>query len=104
MQRKLITAKKMHDLGKLPEPLKRQFEHLCKMAYDGLIKGKLVFSDEELEETLPECTDIGKSTFGLMTAVRAFSKRDKTFHEFVHMNIQDHLGSYTLIWLTSSIL
>jgi len=67
--------KRIRGLMSLPPPFSSDLDHLCKLAFDGLIKDKMVFQYEEIEES---------KLLGLMTAFNSFSSigDDITYQSF----------------------
>jgi len=69
----------------LPPPFSSDLDHLCKLAFDGLIKDKMVFQYEEIEES---------KLLGLMTAFNSFSSiGDDITYQFLHLTIQEFLAA-----------
>ena len=78
-------ARRIHNLISLPSPLSNDLDHLCKLAFDGLVKDKMVFQYEEIEES---------KLLGLMTAFKSFSSTgDNITYQFLHLTIQEFLAA-----------
>ena len=85
LQRAHKSAKKIRDLISLPPPISGDLDHLCKLAFDGLVKDKMVFQYEEIEES---------KLLGLMTAFKSFSSvGDDITYQFLHLTIQEFLAA-----------
>ena len=61
------TQEQKLDLNNLPNSLNNQFIALCKLAYDGLVKGKFVFSPQDVEDMNPG-RDVEANLLSLMTS------------------------------------
>ena len=82
-QHKLV--RKISYLKPLPPPLNSELEYLCKLAFNGLVKDKMVFQYEEIEEN---------NLLGLMTAFKSFScVGDNMTYQFLHLTIQEFLAA-----------
>ena len=78
-------ARRIHNLISLPPPLSSDFDLLCKLAFNGLVKDKMVFQYEEIEES---------KLLGLMTAFKSFScVGDHITYQFLHLTIQEFLAA-----------
>ena len=81
------------NLKNLPEPLNHQFSALCKLAYDSLVKGKFVFSLQDIEDMYPG-EDVEANLLSLMTSATSFSVQgEETHYQFLHMTIQEFLAA-----------
>ena len=81
------------NLKNLPEPFKDQFNALCKLAYDGLVKGKFVFSPQDIEDMYPG-EHVEANLLSLMTSATSFSIHgEETHYQFLHMTIQEFLAA-----------
>ena len=78
-------ARKVSNLTSLPPPLNSDLEYLCKLSFHGLVKDKMVFQYEEIEES---------KLLGLMTAFKSFSSLgDNVTYQFLHLTIQEFLAA-----------
>ena len=87
---------KLHFLKNLPEVLQQQLSALSKLAYDGLIADKMVFSIDDLEAVFPDCRDLEIECIllGLMTAFKEFtSTGEKLSYQFLHLTFQEFLAA-----------
>ena len=89
--------KRLRALDKLPDPVKPQFEALCKMAYESFVVHKVVFSYDDLESAFPHCdpeTELESNLLSLMTASKSFTSRGaEVNYQFLHLNIQEFLAA-----------
>ena len=73
----------LESLQEIPEIIKKPFLYLCKLAYQGIMDNKVIFS------SLP--TDI--NTLGLLQGVQSFIRRGKVVsYNFLHLSIQETLA------------
>ena len=49
------SIRRLHTVEKQPEPLQQQLSALSKLAYNGLVADKMVFSTGDLEAVFPDC-------------------------------------------------
>ena len=85
--------KQKFNLMNLPEPIKDQFNELCKLAYDSLVKGKFVFSSQDIEDMHPG-EDAEANLLSLMTSATSYSIHGEEAHyQFLHMTIQEFLAA-----------
>ena len=76
---------KFYDLVSIPPPFSSGLDHLCKLAFNGLVKDKMVFQYEEIEES---------KLLGLMTAFKSFSCVGESItYQFLHLTIQEFLAA-----------
>ena len=79
------VARRIRDLVSIPLPFSSDLDHLCKLAFDGLVRDKMVFQYEEVEES---------KLLGLMTAFKSFScVGDNITYQFLHLTIQEFLAA-----------
>ena len=79
------VARRIRDLVSIPTPFSNDLNHLCKLAFDGLVRDKMVFQYEEIEES---------KLLGLMTAFKSFSSvGDNITYQFLHLTIQEFLAA-----------
>ena len=87
---------RLHSLPTLHEPFHKQLRALSKLAYDGLVSEKMVFSIDDLEAAFPECSDIDieHSLLSLMTVFKGFkSTGEELSYQFLHLTIQEFLAA-----------
>ena len=93
------VERRIHNLASLPPPLKNEFDHLCKLAFNGLVEDRMVFHYDKIEAAV--CTVDGEmesemesKLLGLMTAFKSFSGvGDNTTYQFLHLTIQEFLAA-----------
>ena len=74
----------IESLDQLPEFAKKPFSVLCRLAYDGVMEDKIIFT------SLP--ADV--NTLSLLQGVESFIGREKAVsHNFIHLSIQELLGA-----------
>ena len=74
----------VESLDQLPEFAKKPFSVLCRLAYDGVMEDKIIFT------SLP--ADV--NTLSLLQGVESFIGREKAVsHNFIHLSIQELLGA-----------
>ena len=82
------SIRRLRTLSKLPMPLQQQLSALSKLAYDGLVTDRMVFSIDDLEAAFPDCSDldIERSLLGLMTVFKWFTStgQELSYH-FLHL-------------------
>ena len=88
-------AKKIHNLMALPSRLDCDLNHLCELAFDGLVKDKVVFQYEEIETAVCMVDQEIESKFlGLLTAFKSFpAVGDNMTYQFLHLTIQEFLAA-----------
>ena len=75
----------IESLDQLPEFAKKPFSVLCRLAYDGVMEDKIIFT------SLP--ADV--NTLSLLQGVESFIGREKAVsHSFIHLSIQELLAAY----------
>ena len=75
----------IESLDQLPEFAKKPFSVLCRLAYDGVMEDKIIFT------SLP--ADV--NTLSLLQGVKSFIGREKAVsHNFIHLSIQELLAAY----------
>lgn len=78
----------LNDISELPQPVLEKFHQLCKLAFDGIMETKIIFSE------LPKEFD----TLGLMQSVSELyiDKGECVSYNFLHLTIQEYLAAYHL--------
>ena len=75
----------IESLDQLPEFVKQPFSFLCRLAYDGVMEDKIIFT------SLP--ADV--NTLSLLQGLQSFIGREKAVsHNFIHLSIQELLAAY----------
>ena len=89
--------RRFHTLESLPETIQHQLSTLSKLAYDGLVADKMVFSMDNLEAVFPDCmqcSDLDVEPLGLITVFRGFtSTGEELSYQFLHLTIQEFLAA-----------
>ena len=93
------VERRIRNLASLPPPLKNEFDHLCKLAFNGLVEDRMVFHYDKIEAAV--CTVDGEmesemesKLLGLMTAFKSFSGvGDNMTYQFLHLTIQEFLAA-----------
>ena len=89
-------TRRIHSIAALPEPFQKQLNALSKLAFDGLVTDKMMFSIDHLEAVFPECGDLDTDVnfLGLMTVFKEFiSTGEALSYQFLHLTIQDFLAA-----------
>ena len=90
------TIRTLHNLSEVPTSLQLQLNALSKLAYDGLVEDKMVFSIKDIKAAFPVCSDcdIGYRLLGLMTVFKAFTSTGEDWsYQFLHLTIQEFLAA-----------
>ena len=75
----------IESLDQLPEFAKKPFSVLCRLAYDGVMEDKIIFT------SLP--ADV--NTLSLLQGVESFIGREKAVsHNFIHLSVQELLAAW----------
>ena len=94
----ISAANRLQSLKKLPSPSKEHFILLCKLAFNGLMQDKLVFSRDDVEEIFPskyQESDLDLPLLDLMTSAKSYSSTGaQDTYSFLHLTIQEFLGAY----------
>ena len=95
VQSKHRLARKICNLMALPSQLNCDLTHLCKLAFDGLDKDKMVFQYEEIETAVCMTEQEIESKFlGLLTAFKSFpAVGDNMMYQFLHLTVQEFLAA-----------
>ena len=82
---------RISSLDDLPPDMQTQLSHICAMAYHGVMKNKVTFSEDDLKSfNLPP--DI--STLSLIQVVVSFMPYRSRSYNFLHLSVQELLTSY----------
>ena len=78
------------------EAVRKPFQHLCELAYHGVMKNKVTFSSSDMPQ--------GSNTLSLLQAIESFLQSGKSvFYNFLHLSIQEVLSAYYIAtWLSDS--
>ena len=69
------------------EAVRKPFQHLCEVAYHGVMENKVTFSSTDLPQ--------GSNTLSLLQAIESFLQSGKAvFYNFLHLSIQEVLSAY----------
>ena len=82
----------LHILAEIPESFEKHLNALGKLAYDGLVADKMVFSVKDIKTAFPNCTDfdININLLSLMTVFKEFtSTGEELSYQFLHLTIQE---------------
>ena len=95
VQTKHRLARKICNLMALPSQLDCDLNHLCKLAFDGLDKDKMVFQYDEIETAMCMADQEIESKFlGLLTAFKSFpAVGDNVMYQFLHLTVQEFLAA-----------
>ena len=95
VQSKHRLARKICNLMALPSQLNCDLNHLCKLAFDGLDKDKMVFQYDEIETAVCMADQEIESKFlGLLTAFKSFpAVGDNMMYQFLHLTVQEFLAA-----------
>lgn len=81
--KEVIDDSKLMSLEELPTSVQTQFQLLCKIAYDGVIRDRIIFD-----------LGYGLNTLGLLQGVESFAIRGKSHsYNFLHLSIQELLAA-----------
>ena len=82
-------------LNDLPLDLKEHINNVSKLAYEGIMQNKVVFSQNELLTLLPQSVQQDLHTMGVLQKVQwAGSRSKRMFYNFSHISIQELLAAY----------
>ena len=88
---------RISSLDDLPPDMQTQLSHICAMAYHGVMKNQVTFSEDDLKSfNLPP--DI--STLSLIQVVVSFMPYRSRSYNFLHLSVQELLTSYHISKLT----
>ena len=76
----------LHDLS-ISEAVREPFQHLCELAYRGVMENKVTFSCSDLPQ--------GSNTLSLLQAIESFLQSGKSvLYNFLHLSIQEVFSAY----------
>ena len=87
------------EFSDLPEPHNKVFNELSKLAYDALVKDKIVFARDEIIKACPNLTmkSVNWNGLGLIKAAH-YSDDSVSFH-FLHFSVQEYMAAYYIALL-----
>ena len=90
----------LESICSLPKVVREPFEHLCKLAYHGVLKNKITFSQDDFAAVgIPTSV----SLLGLLQAVESMvSAGRRVSFNFLHLSIQELLAAFSISQLPSS--
>ena len=86
----------LHTLAEIPESLNVQLNALSKLAYDGLVADKMVFSVKDIKTAFPNCSNLDTdiNLLSLMNVFKEFtSSGEELSYQFLHLTIQEFLAA-----------
>ena len=84
-------------LDRLPSPFKEQLESLCRLAYDGVMKNNVTFSDDDLKSHGISPHD---GMLSLLHGTPSFILRKQSvFYQFLHLTMQEFLATHYILQL-----
>ena len=90
-------------LDDLPHDLKDHLNNICILAYEGIMKDKVVFSQQEISSLLPQSVQQNIPTMGVLQKVQWAGIRSKTMsYSFSHLSIQELLTAYCISQMKES--
>ena len=87
---------RLHTLAEIPGSFQKHLNAVSKLAYDGLVIDKMVFSSEDVKAAFPDCSDldINVNLLSLMTVFKEFaSTGEELSYQFLHLTIQEFLAA-----------
>ena len=96
------SIKALNSFEDLPQPVGTQFQHICKIAYDGIVKEKFSFGVDEL--IMPPIGDTSSEqevdTLGLLQPMHSLvSVGSSTVYHFLHLSHQELCAAYYIYTL-----
>ena len=84
-------------LDRLPSPFKEQLESLCRLAYDGVIKNNVTFSEDDLKSHGISPPD---GMLSLLHGTPSFiGRKQSMFYQFLHLTMQEFLATRYILQL-----
>ena len=81
-------------LDDLPHDLKEHLNNICKLAYEGIMQDKVVFSKQEISSLLPLPVQQDLPAMGVLQKVQWAGMRSQMSYSFGHLSIQELLAAY----------
>ena len=91
-----VGNESINTLAEIPELFQKHLNALSKLAYDGLVVEKLVFSVKDIKAAFPDCSDLNKyiNLLGLVTVFKGFTTTgEELSYQFLHLTIQEFLAA-----------
>ena len=96
IKRRITGNDSITTMAEIPESVQKHLDALSKLAYDGLVADKMVFSVKDMKITFPNChdPDISVNLLSLMTVFNAYicTSENPSYH-FLHLTIQEFLAA-----------
>ena len=94
----------LKSLDTLPQTTKDSFHKLCKIAYDGIVNEKYLFTSDELKDLLvtasPSMGHPPITTLGLLQSVHSLvATGSSTQYHFLHVSFQELCAAYHVVQL-----
>ena len=85
-RKKEFDLSNVKSLDNLPDEVQESFDYLCKVAYDGVQNGTIIFDENDLEPNF--------KSLGLLHGEESFAKyaKSRSYH-FLHLSIQEVLAA-----------
>ena len=97
IKRRITCNDSITTMAEIPESVQKHLDALSKLAYDGLVADKMVFSVKDIKIAFPDCSDlddISDNLLSLMTAFKGFtSTGEELSYHFLHLTIQEFLAA-----------
>ena len=85
-RKKEFGLSNVKSLNNLPVEVQKPFDYLCKVAYDGVQNGTIIFDEDDLEPNF--------KSLGLLHGEESFAKHGKSrSYHFLHLSIQEVLAA-----------
>ena len=96
-------SESISSLDDLPHDLKEHLNNICKLAYEGIMQDKVVFSKQEISSFLPLPVQQDLPAMGVLQKVQWAGIRSKTMsYSFSHLSIQELLAAYCITKMEES--
>ena len=97
IKRRITCNDSITTMAEIPESVQKHLDALAKLAYDGLVIDKMVFSVKDIKIAFPDCSDLDNITdnlLSLMTAFKGFtSTGEELSYHFLLLTIQEFLAA-----------